>query len=91
MLIQEFYSNMHGFDYSVSLFATHIQGTGIVVTPDIVSDMLHVLTTLAVIILRSCLKTSLYPLFVSIPLIGVIVSSLLVRPLLKVLGLLTWL
>ena len=33
---------MHGFDYSVPLFATRVQGTGIVVTPDIVSDVLHV-------------------------------------------------
>ena len=42
MLIQEFYSNMHGFDYSVPLFVTRIQGMRIVVTPDIVSDVLHV-------------------------------------------------
>ena len=41
MLIHEFYSNMHGFDYSVPLFVTRVQGTGIVVTPDIVSDVLH--------------------------------------------------
>ena len=42
VLIQEFYSNMHGFDYSVPLFVTHVRGTSIVVTPDIVSDVLHV-------------------------------------------------
>ena len=42
MLIQEFYSNMHGFDFSVSLFITHIRGTHIIVTPDIVSDLLRV-------------------------------------------------
>ena len=34
---------MHGFDYSVPLFVTRIQGTCIVVTPDIVSNVLHVL------------------------------------------------
>ena len=27
MLIQEFYSNMHGIDRSVPLFFTHVQGT----------------------------------------------------------------
>ena len=43
VLIQEFYSNMHGFDYSVPLFVTRVRGTHIVVTPDIVSDVLRVL------------------------------------------------
>ena len=43
VLIQEFYSNMHGFDYSVPLFVTRIRGTRIVVTLDIVSDVLYVL------------------------------------------------
>ena len=33
---------MHGFDYSVPLFVTHVRGTSIVVTLDIVSDVLHV-------------------------------------------------
>ena len=33
---------MHGFDYLVSLFVTRVRGTRIVVTPDIVSDVLHV-------------------------------------------------
>ena len=33
---------MHGFDYSVPLFVTRIRGTRIVVTSDIVSDVLHV-------------------------------------------------
>ena len=33
---------MHGFDYSIPLFVTCIRGTCIVVTPDIVSDVLHV-------------------------------------------------
>ena len=36
--------------------------------------------TLVVIVLRPCLKTTLYPLFVSVTLIRVIVSSLLVWP-----------
>ena len=33
VLIQDFYSNMHGFDFSVPLFSTRIRGTHIVVTP----------------------------------------------------------
>lgn len=33
---------MHGFDYSVPLFITRVRGTRIVVTSDIVSDVLHV-------------------------------------------------
>ena len=42
MLIQEFYSNMHGFNYSVSHFITRVRGTRIVVTSEIVSDVLRV-------------------------------------------------
>ena len=40
VLIQEFYSNMHGNDSSVPLFITRFRGTRIVVTPDIVSEVL---------------------------------------------------
>ena len=32
VLIQEFYSNMHGFDFLVPLFSTRVQGTRIIVT-----------------------------------------------------------
>ena len=42
VLIQEFYSNIHGYDYLVPLFVTRVQGTCIVVTPDIVSNVLYV-------------------------------------------------
>ena len=42
VLIQEFYSNMHRFDFSVPLFVTCVRGMHIVVTPDIVFDVLHV-------------------------------------------------
>ena len=42
MLIQEFYSNMHGLDSSVPLFHTRVRGTRIVVTPQLVTDVLHV-------------------------------------------------
>ena len=96
VLIQEFYSNMHGFDYSIPLFVTRIRGTRIVVTLDIVSDVFHIpkvayLDYLVVSALGLCPKMSLYLLFVSVPLIGVIISSLLVRPFLKGLSFLTWL
>ena len=43
MLIQEFYSNIHGHDSSVPLFITCIRGTRMVVTSDIVSKVLHIL------------------------------------------------
>ena len=42
MIIQEFYSNMHGFDYSIPHFIIYVQGTRIVVTQDLISEMLHV-------------------------------------------------
>ena len=34
---------MHGLDSSIPLFITHVRGTRIVITPDIVSEVLHVL------------------------------------------------
>ena len=34
---------MHGFDYSVPLFVTHVRGTCIMVTSDIVFEVLRVL------------------------------------------------
>ena len=42
VLIQEFYSNMYGFDFLVPLFSTHVRGTRIVVTSLLVADVLHV-------------------------------------------------
>ena len=42
MLIQEFYSNMHGFDFLVPFFSTRIRGTRIVVIPQLVANVLHV-------------------------------------------------
>ena len=33
---------MHGFDFSVPLFSTRVQGTCIVVTLQLVADVLHV-------------------------------------------------
>ena len=43
MLIQEFYSNMHGIDCSVPLFFTHVRGTRIPITLQLVADVLYVL------------------------------------------------
>ena len=43
VLIQEFYSNMHGFDFSVPYFITRVWGTHIAVTSQIVGDVLCVL------------------------------------------------
>ena len=42
MFIQEFYSNIHGIDTSVPQFATTFRGTRIVVTSDLISEVLHV-------------------------------------------------
>ena len=42
VLIQEFYSNMYGFDFSVPLFSTCVQVMRIVVTPQLVMGVLHV-------------------------------------------------
>ena len=42
LIIQEFYSNMHGFNYFVSYFFTRVRGIRIVVTPDLISEVLHV-------------------------------------------------
>ena len=43
VIIQEFYSNMYGIDTSMPQFATHIRGTCIVVTSDLVFKILHIL------------------------------------------------
>ena len=42
VLIQEFYSNMHGIDHSVPLFFTRVRGTCIPITPQLVADVLLV-------------------------------------------------
>ena len=41
VIIQEFYSNIHGFDTSVPQFFSRIRGMRIVVTSDIVSEVLY--------------------------------------------------
>ena len=42
MIIQEFYSNMHGIDTSITQFAMTLRGIHIVVTLDLVFEILHV-------------------------------------------------
>jgi len=42
MFIQEFYSNIHGIDTSIPRFATTFRGTHIIVTPNLISEVLHV-------------------------------------------------
>ena len=42
VIIQEFYSNMHGFNYSTPLFITCVRGVCMVVTLAIVAKVLHV-------------------------------------------------
>ena len=42
VLIQEFYSNMHGIDHLVLLFFIRVRGTRIPITPQLVADVLRV-------------------------------------------------
>ena len=42
MFIQEFYSNIHGIDTSIPRFATTFRSTRIVVTPDLISEAIHI-------------------------------------------------
>ena len=42
MFIQEFYSNMHAIDTFVPQFVTTFRGTCIIVTPDLIAEVLHV-------------------------------------------------
>ena len=42
VLVQEFYSNMHGIDHSAPLFFTRVQGMGIPITLQLVADALRV-------------------------------------------------
>ena len=42
MFIQEFYSNIHAIDTSIPLFTMVFRGTHIVVTLEIISEVLHV-------------------------------------------------
>ena len=72
VIIQEFYSNMHGFDTSIPQFAMQIRGTRIVVTPELVSEILYVPRVshpdyLACPCLRTVSKDELLSLFCETP------------------------
>ena len=41
IIIQEFYSNMHRFDYYIPQFVTRVQGIRMIVTPGIIFEVLH--------------------------------------------------
>ena len=80
MNIQEFYSNMHSFDSSVPQFITHVRGTRIVVTPYLISNMLHVLRVShpdypRCLCLRTMSKDELLSLFCEIPSLWVIAKT----------------
>ena len=95
VLIQEFYSNMHGIDSSIPLFHTHVRGTHIVVTPQLVVDVLHVPRVEhpdypECDLLRTVSKDEMISAFYKRPSNWVIVNLHHVRPLLKVLDSLTW-
>ena len=89
MIIQEFYSNMHEFDYSVPHFITRIRGMRIVVTLDLISEVLHIPRVsnpdyLDCPHLRIMTKDELSSLFCETPHLGVIVKTLLAWALQKV-------
>ena len=42
VIIQEFYSNIHGFNYFIPQFSTRARGIRMVVTLNIVSEVLHI-------------------------------------------------
>ena len=42
VIIQEFYSNRHGFITSIPQFVTQVRGICIVVTPELIFEVLHV-------------------------------------------------
>ena len=42
MFIQEFYSNIHGIDTFVPQFVFTFRGTRIVVTPDLIFEVLYI-------------------------------------------------
>ena len=95
VLIQEFYSNMHGIDSSIPLFHTHVRGTHIVVTPQLVVDVLHVPRVEhpdypECDLLRTVSKDEMISAFYKRPSNWVIVNLHHIRPLLKVLDSLTW-
>ena len=89
VIIHEFYSNMHGFDYSIPCFITFVQGIRIAVTSQLISDVL--LTSRVSHLdypnyprLKTMSKEKLLSLFCETPSLGVIVKTPLARALQKV-------
>ena len=81
---------MHGFNFSVPLFSTHVRGTRIVFTLQLVADVLHVPWVEhpdypGCECLRTVSKNEMISTFCKRLQIGVIVSLHHIRPLLKVL------
>ena len=89
MIIQKFYSNMHRIDTSIPYFFSRVRGTCIVVTSEIVSEVLHVpkvahLDYLGYECLRIVSKDELSSLFCETLFLGVIIKTPLARALQKV-------
>ena len=81
---------MHGFDFSVPLFSTRVRGMCIVVTPQLIADVLHVPRVEhpdypGCERLRTVSKDEMISAFCERPTDWVIVSLHHVKPLLKVL------
>ena len=89
VIIQEFYSNIHGIDTLVPHFFSRIRGTRIVVTSKIVSQVLHVLRVAhpnypVVSIWGQCPKTNSHLASVRHLLLRVAIKTPLARALQKV-------
>ena len=95
MIIQEFYSNIHGIDTLVPHFFSRIRGTRIVVTSKIVSQVLHVLRVAhlnypVVSIWGQCPKRNSHLASMRHLLLRVTIKTPLARALQKVWGSLIW-
>ena len=95
VIIQEFYSNMHSVNTSVPRFTTFVWGTHIVVTLDVVSEILHVPQVAhpdypAHQRLRTVSKDELLSLFCETHSLWGVIKTPHARALQKVWGSLTW-
>ena len=95
MIIQEFYSNMYRFDYSMPCFIPHVRGIRIVVIPELISNVLHVPTVEFAGYpgyphLKTVSKDELILYSIRQPYLGVNVKTPLARALQKVRGFWIW-
>ena len=86
---------MHRFDYSIHHFITCIRGTHIVVTPDLISKVLHIPKVAhpdypGYDCLQTMSKDKLSSLFCETPYLGVTAKTLIAESFQKVSGSLTW-